>query len=60
MYLNDELMGTLPITQEQIGQRVRQELALDPRLLGDFNRVRIEFVGHYSDVCEDPRTAACG
>lgn len=54
VYLNDELMGTLPITQEQIGQRVRQELALDPRLLGDFNRVRIEFVGHYSDVCEDP------
>lgn len=28
VYLNDELMGTLPITQEQIGQRVRQELAL--------------------------------
>ncbi len=54
VYLNDELMGTLPITQEQIGQRVRKELPLDPRLLGDFNRVRVEFVGHYSDICEDP------
>lgn len=54
IYLNDELMGTVPITQEQIGQRVSKDLALDPRLLGDFNRVRIEFVGHYSDVCEDP------
>lgn len=54
IYLNDELMGTLPITQEQIGQRVTKELPLDPRLLGDFNRVRIEFVGHYSDICEDP------
>ncbi|EKM95050.1 cellulose synthase regulator protein [Stutzerimonas degradans] len=54
VYLNDELMGTLPITQEQIGQRVRKELTLDPRLLGDFNRVRVEFVGHYSDICEDP------
>lgn len=54
IYLNDELMGTLPITQEQIGQRVSTDLALDPRLLGDFNRLRIEFVGHYSDICEDP------
>ncbi len=54
IYLNDELMGTLPITQEQIGQRVTTDLPLDPRLLGDFNRVRIEFVGHYSDICEDP------
>ena len=54
VYLNDELMGTLPITQEEIGQRVRKELELDPHLLGDFNRVRIEFVGHYSDICEDP------
>ncbi|KJH79673.1 cellulose biosynthesis cyclic di-GMP-binding regulatory protein BcsB [Pseudomonas sp. KSR10] len=54
IYLNDELMGTLPITKEQIGQRVSKDLALDPHLLGDFNRVRVEFVGHYSDICEDP------
>lgn len=54
IYLNDELMRTLPISQEQLGQRVRQDIALDPYLLGDFNRIRVEFVGHYTDVCEDP------
>ena len=54
IYLNDELMHTLAITEEQLGQRVRQQIELDPYLLGDFNRVRVEFVGHYSDICEDP------
>ncbi|EWC43340.1 cellulose biosynthesis cyclic di-GMP-binding regulatory protein BcsB [Stutzerimonas stutzeri] len=54
IYLNDELMRTLPITQDQLGQRVRQDIVLDPYLLGDFNRIRVEFVGHYTDICEDP------
>ncbi|TXI29875.1 MAG: cellulose biosynthesis cyclic di-GMP-binding regulatory protein BcsB [Aquipseudomonas alcaligenes] len=54
VYLNDELMGVLPIEQDQLGQRVRRQLALDPKLLADFNRVRLEFVGHYTDICEDP------
>lgn len=54
IYLNDELMRTLAISEEQLGQRVRQTVSLDPYLLGDFNRVRIEFVGHYTDICEDP------
>lgn len=54
IYLNDELMRTLSITEDQLGQRVRQTVSLDPLLLGDFNRVRVEFVGHYTDICEDP------
>ncbi|AJA16416.1 cellulose synthase [Pseudomonas putida S12] len=54
VYLNDELMGVVPVEKEQLGQRVRRQLPLDPKLLGDFNRVRLEFVGHYTDVCEDP------
>lgn len=52
--LNDEMMAVLPIAPEQAGKTVRQQVALDPRHIADFNRVRIEFVGHYTDVCEDP------
>lgn len=58
VYLNDELMGVLPATGAQPGQRVSQQLRLEPRLLGDFNRLRLELVGHYTDVCEDPANSA--
>lgn len=54
VYLNDELMGTVPILAEQLGQKVRHPVTLDARLLGDFNRLRLEFVGHYAEICEDP------
>lgn len=54
VYLNDELMGVIPVEKDQLGQRVRRQLPLDPKLVSDFNRVRLEFVGHYTDICEDP------
>ncbi|WPP45056.1 cellulose biosynthesis cyclic di-GMP-binding regulatory protein BcsB [Pseudomonas sp. AN-1] len=58
VYLNDRLMGVLAIDHDQPGQQVRRELPLDPRLLGDFNRLRLEFVGHYAEICEDPANSA--
>lgn len=54
VYLNDALMDVLPIGAEQLGKPARRQVALDPRLIGDFNRVRLEFVGHYTDICEEP------
>ncbi|WP_053178106.1 cellulose biosynthesis cyclic di-GMP-binding regulatory protein BcsB [Pseudomonas kilonensis] len=54
VYLNDVLMSVVPIEKDHLGKRVNQSVALDPRLISDFNRVRLEFVGHYTDVCEDP------
>ena len=54
VYLNDVLMGVLPIEKEQLGRQTRQKMALDPRLISDFNRIRLEFIGHYTDICEDP------
>jgi len=54
VYLNDELMGVLPVTKEQLGQKVTTQIAIDPLYVTDFNRVRLEFIGHYRDVCENP------
>ncbi|WP_394559518.1 cellulose biosynthesis cyclic di-GMP-binding regulatory protein BcsB [Aquipseudomonas alcaligenes] len=54
VYLNDELMGVVPIGEEDIGVQRQQRIPLDPKLVQDFNRVRVEFVGHYTDICEDP------
>jgi hypothetical protein len=30
------------------------QLAIDPRFITDFNRVRFELVGHYANICENP------
>ncbi|MGC3874937.1 cellulose biosynthesis cyclic di-GMP-binding regulatory protein BcsB [Halomonas sp. GXIMD04776] len=54
VYLNDELMGVAPIEAGAPGETQRQTLSLDPRLISDFNRLRLELVGHYSKICEDP------
>ncbi|WP_435946857.1 cellulose biosynthesis cyclic di-GMP-binding regulatory protein BcsB [Dryocola sp. BD586] len=54
VYLNDELMGALPVTKEQLGKKTFAQLPIDPLYITDFNRVRLEFVGHYRDVCENP------
>lgn len=54
VYLNDELMDVLPVTKEQLGKKVTAQVAVDPLYITDFNRVRLEFIGHYRDVCENP------
>lgn len=58
VYLNERLMGVLPVAQDRPGQPLRNTLSLDPRLIIDFNRLRLEFVGHYTDLCEDPTNSA--
>lgn len=54
VYLNDVLVNVVPIEKEQLGHKTFRDVALDPRLITEFNRVRLEFIGHYTDVCEDP------
>ncbi|RDK92808.1 cellulose synthase subunit [Enterobacillus tribolii] len=54
VYLNDELMGVIPIAKEQLGQKTQVQMPIDPRYISDFNRVRLEFVGHYRIICENP------
>ncbi|QPF30609.1 cellulose biosynthesis cyclic di-GMP-binding regulatory protein BcsB (plasmid) [Klebsiella sp. BDA134-6] len=57
VYLNDELMGVLPVTKEQLGKKVSAQIPVDPLYITGFNRVRLEFVGHYRDVCENPASS---
>lgn len=53
VYLNDELMGVLAVTKEQLGKKVMAQVPIDPLYITDLNNVRLEFVGHYRDVCEN-------
>lgn len=54
VYLNEEMMGVMPIQQDQLGQRNQIQLPLDTRYIQDFNRIKLEFIGHYQPICENP------
>ncbi len=54
VYLNDELMGVQPLADKQMGQRSHSVMVLDPRYAKDFNRLKLNFIGHYQKVCENP------
>jgi hypothetical protein len=53
--LNGELMSVLPVTKENAGRMLSQDLVLDPRFITGFNQLTLEFIGHYGNECEDPR-----
>lgn len=54
VFLNDELMGVTAITKDQLGKPTRFQLPIDPLYISDFNRLRLVFVGHYQNICENP------
>ena len=52
--LNGEVAQTIPLPKEQAGTRLVREVSIDPRLVTDFNRLGLQFIGHYTLDCEDP------
>ncbi|QGY27497.1 cellulose biosynthesis cyclic di-GMP-binding regulatory protein BcsB [Pantoea cypripedii] len=54
VYLNDELVSLITLTADQLGKENQAQLVIDPRFISDFNRIRLELVGHYANVCENP------
>ncbi|VVE61673.1 cellulose synthase regulator BcsB [Pandoraea captiosa] len=54
VYLNEELIATLPFNKQDGGKNLLREIPLDARMLSGFNRVRIVLIGHYTMECEDP------
>ncbi|MFJ2991475.1 cellulose biosynthesis cyclic di-GMP-binding regulatory protein BcsB [Pandoraea sp. NPDC087047] len=54
IYLNEELIATLPFNKQDGGKNLVREIPLDPRMLSGFNRVRLVLIGHYTMECEDP------
>lgn len=58
VYLNDELVGLVPVVAEQSGKNNQVQVPIDPRFMGDFNRIRFELVGHYANICENPASSA--
>ena len=41
VYLNDELVGLVTVTADQLGKETQTQLAIEPRYISDFNRIRL-------------------
>lgn len=52
--LNGYVIRTLPLPREHAGNPVSRDIDLDPRLLGDYNRLRFQLIGYYTEHCQDP------
>lgn len=54
IYLNDQLMSVIPVLEGQQGKRLSKVIDLNPLYIADNNKVTIEFIGHYRNICENP------
>ncbi|WP_285423844.1 cellulose biosynthesis cyclic di-GMP-binding regulatory protein BcsB [Pseudomonas sp. efr-133-TYG-103a] len=53
--VNDEVAASLSLPKERAGTPQEQVVDIPPRLITEFNRLRLQFIGHYSMQCEDPQ-----
>ncbi|WP_313070378.1 cellulose biosynthesis cyclic di-GMP-binding regulatory protein BcsB [Melaminivora sp.] len=52
--VNEQVVATIPVPNEQGGQNLQRVIDIPPRVIGEFNRLNIELIGHYTMECEDP------
>ena len=52
--LNGEVVQAIPLPKETAAGSLIREIAIDSRLVSDFNQLSLQFVGHYTLDCEDP------
>ncbi|QKE37934.1 cellulose biosynthesis cyclic di-GMP-binding regulatory protein BcsB [Ferrovum myxofaciens] len=53
--LNNEVVKVVSIPKEYSSIPLSIDVPLDPRLITDYNRLELVFIGHYTnDQCEDP------
>lgn len=53
--INDQVAATLPLPKEQAGKPQTQMIELPPQMITEFNRLSLQFIGHYTMACEDPK-----
>ena len=51
---NDQLIQTIALPKERLGQPQTVDVAINPAYFSDYNQLRFQFVGHYTLDCEDP------
>ena len=58
VYLNGQLQKSLPITKDQLGNQVSATVDLNAKRFDSSNRLTLEFVGQYTQICGSPANPA--
>ncbi|WP_226488448.1 cellulose biosynthesis cyclic di-GMP-binding regulatory protein BcsB [Pseudomonas sp. B20] len=53
--INDEVAATLPLPKDGAGKPQTQVIEIPPQMITEFNRLSLQFIGHYTMSCEDPK-----
>ncbi len=51
--LNGQMVATIPLPKNAAGATQVHDVDLDPRLISDYNELRLQLIGHYTLECED-------
>jgi hypothetical protein len=52
--VNEEVVAVFPLPKDKASSGELREVDIDPRLITDYNRIRLQLIGHYTLECEDP------
>lgn len=52
--VNDVVAGSIPLPKEGAGTLQSAKVEIPPKLITEFNRLSLQFIGHYTMNCEDP------
>lgn len=53
--VNGEVAGSIPLVKEGAGIPQEHRVKIAPQMITEFNRLSLQFVGHYTLQCEDPQ-----
>lgn len=52
--VNEQVVATVPVPKEEAGQRLQRTIDIPAQVIGEFNRLNLQLIGHYTLECEDP------
>lgn len=52
--VNDQVAASLPLPKEDAGRLQTRTVQIPPQMITEFNRLSLQFIGHYTMQCEDP------
>jgi len=52
--VNDVVAGSIPLPKKDAGTQQTQKVEIPAKLITEFNRLSLQFIGHYTMGCEDP------
>ncbi|NWA26904.1 cellulose biosynthesis cyclic di-GMP-binding regulatory protein BcsB [Pseudomonas gingeri] len=56
--VNDEVAASLALPKDGAGKPQEQVVNIPAHLITEFNRLRLQFIGHYTMQCEDPQNSS--